>query len=87
MSSDLESNASRYIKLLEQATEGIPIWHPSEAGEVGDCGYIHETGRWVKVSSQPGPDCETDSEIDNLGSFSTSSMQIMSLDYPRWRHH
>jgi hypothetical protein len=38
------------MELLSAPTEGIPIWHPTEDGDIGDLGYFDETGYWVKVS-------------------------------------
>jgi hypothetical protein len=49
---DLESNASSFIKLVSGPTGGIPMWQPSEDGDVGEFGYLDTFGCWVKVRSR-----------------------------------
>ncbi|KAH7061887.1 hypothetical protein BKA62DRAFT_415179 [Auriculariales sp. MPI-PUGE-AT-0066] len=44
----MTANETLYRDLLRKEVDGECMWWPSIRGEVGDCGYIHDTGRFVK---------------------------------------
>ena len=44
-----EPRSELYRKLLRPVVNGDALWTPTEAGWIGDCGYIDDDGIFVTV--------------------------------------